>query len=563
MSRRGRWLLAALPLAFVGVLFIYPLAVVALTGFTGDRGRPGALLETFATPSLRGVFWFTLAQATLSTVATLVVGLPGAWVFARLRFRGRATLWAALVVPFVMPTVVVGAAFVNLLGPSGPVNGLLAAAGLGSVLGDPALEVRGSLWALVLAHVFFNYAVVVRTVGGLWGRLDPSVEESARVLGASRVQVLRRVTLPILGPAIVAAASVVFLFSFTSFGAALVLGGGRLRTIEVEIWTQVRSLDLPTAAVLALAQLVLVAGLLVVSGRLQRRQEASLPLRSSRETQRRPRGAAERVVFVGTLTFIAAVLVAPLAGLVLRSVRGPDGWSLDAYRALGEVRAGSVLFVSPLDAIRASVITAFVATVVALVIGGLASVVIAGRGRQRAGSTRGERSGALDALLMLPLGTSAVTIGLGFLLALDEPPLDLRDSWWLVPLAQALVAVPFVVRTVVPVLRAIDDRLREAASVLGASPAQVVRRIDLPLVWRSLLVAGGFALAISLGEFGATVFLARADAPTLPVLVERLLGQPGAVNLSQAMAASTILMALTLAAVLGVERLRTRDLGGF
>src|SRR4029453_7517974 len=131
----------------------------------------------------------------------------------------------------------------------------------------------------------------------------------------------------------------------------------------------------------------------------------------------------------------------------------------------------------------------------------------------------------LDLLLMLPLGTSAVTIGFGFLITLDEPPLDLRASWIIVPIAHALVAVPFVVRILVPVLRSIDDRLREAAAVLGAPPVRVWREIDVPIIRRGLLVAAGFAFAISLGELGARFFIVRPDRPTMPVAIYRYLSQ--------------------------------------
>jgi thiamine transport system permease protein len=156
-----------------------------------------------------------------------------------------------------------------------------------------------------------------------------------------------------------------------------------------------------------------------------------------------------------------------------------------------------------------------------------------------------------------------VTVGFGFLIALDHPPVDLRGSWWLVPIAQALVAVPFVVRVMTPVLRAIDPRLREAAAMLGAGPGRVWREVDLPIVARAALVAAAFAFAISLGEFGATVFIVRPDTPTLPVLVYRLLGQPGPLNFGAAMAASVILMALTGLAMLGIERFRAGSVGTF
>jgi thiamine transport system permease protein len=169
----------------------------------------------------------------------------------------------------------------------------------------------------------------------------------------------------------------------------------------------------------------------------------------------------------------------------------------------------------------------------------------------------------LDPVLMLPLGTSAVTLGLGFIVALNTPPLDLRSSPFLIPLAHTLVAFPFVVRSLTPALRSIRPRLRHAAAVMGATPQQILRYIDLPLVGRALLVAATFAFTISIGEFGATALIARPEYPTVPVVIYRLISQPGMLNYGQALALSTILMVVTAAGMLGIERFRIADVGEF
>ena len=171
-------------------------------------------------------------------------------------------------------------------------------------------------------------------------------------------------------------------------------------------------------------------------------------------------------------------------------------------------------------------------------------------------------SSTFDMVLMLPLGTSAVTIGFGFLVALDEP-VDLRGSVLLVPLAHALVAVPFVVRSTLPTLRAIRADLREAAAVLGASPRRVFRHVDLAIIARAAMVGAGFAAAVSLGEFGATSFIVRPNSVTIPTLIFRLLGRPGAVTFTAAMALSVILMLLTTALILSIDRLRAGEIGEF
>lgn len=254
---------------------------------------------------------------------------------------------------------------------------------------------------------------------------------------------------------------------------------------------------------------------------------------------------------MAVLGLLGVVIGLPVAMLVTGSLSVADGFGLDWWTSLDEVTG--VMAVSPLEAVGNSLVFAVAATVVAIVIGGAAAVAITLR--------RGRLGAVFDLLLTLPLGVSAVTVGFGFLITLDTPPVDLRSSPVLVPLAQALVAIPFVVRILVPALRSIDDRLRGAAAVLGAAPTRVWRHVDLPILWRSATVAAGFSFAISLGEFGATVFLARATRPTLPVAIFRFLGQPGAANVGRAMAMSCVLMIVTVVAITVVDRIRVADVG--
>ncbi|MGW0683608.1 ABC transporter permease [Streptomyces sp. NPDC002754] len=529
--------LMALPVVFFGLFFAYPVVAIVERGLHVDGGwQLGRILDVLGQSDIRHVLWFTVWQAVASTLLTLLIALPGAYVFARFEFPGKQVLRAVVTVPFVLPTVVVGTAFLALVGKGG--------------LLDEVWGVRldTTVWAILLAHVFFNYAVVVRTVGGLWAQLDPRQEEAARMLGASRFAAWRRVTLPALGPAVAAAALMVFLFTFTSFGVVQILGGPGFSTLEVEIYRQTAQIfDLSTAAVLSIVQFVAVGLILGVHAWTVRRRESALRLVDAAHTARRPRGAGQWALLGGVLACVALLIVLPLGVLVERSLDAPGGYGFGYFRALTDADGGTFL-VPPIDAIWNSLEYALAATAIAVVIGGLAAAALT----RRAGRlVRG-----FDALLMLPLGVSAVTVGFGFLITLDEPPLDLRSTWILVPLAQALVGVPFVVRTMLPVLRAVDGRLREAAAVLGASPLRAWREVDLPMVRRALLVAAGFAFAVSLGEFGATVFIARPDNPTLPVAVARLLGRVGDLNYGQAMALSTVLMVVCAASLLALERIR-------
>lgn len=348
-----------------------------------------------------------------------------------------------------------------------------------------------------------------------------------------------------------------------SFGVVLVLGGQRYATIETEIWMQtVQFLDLRTAAVLSVAQLVVVSLALWVASRTRSRREHALNL-SAATRSTHPLRRADALPAAITAVVIALLLVWPLANLVVKSLRTPSGWGLGNYVALGTTGGRNALTVTVWEAAATSLRTAAGATAIALVVGGLVALVVSRRPR----APRARRAiSVMDSVFMLPLGVSAVTVGFGFLITLDKPlglDIDLRTSGLLVPIAQAVVATPLVVRTVLPVLRAIDPRQREAAATLGAPPGRVLATVDWPIAARSLGLAIGFAFAVSLGEFGATSFLARPETATLPIVIFRLIGKPGAENYGMALAASVVLALITATVMLLAERLRGERTGEF
>ena len=532
-------LLVVGPVAFLTVFFLWPVLSIVGRGFVADGALDlSAFAEVFSRPRTWRLIGLTLGQAALGTVLSVLLGVPGAYVLYRCTFPGRRVLRAIVTVPFVLPTVVVGVAFRTLLVEGGPLG---------------ALGWDGSLAAIVAALVFFNYSVVVRTVGGMWAHLDDRPVDAARALGAPPWRAFVAVTLPALSPAIASAAAVVFLYCASAFGIVLVLGGPRFGTIETEIYVQTTPyLDLRAAAVLSVVQLVVVTVALRVAAVTRGRRERALRLAPEREGAHPVRrGDVPAVVVTGAA--VVGLLVTPMLALAVRSLRTTSGWGLENYALLAGTGTGNALVVPVWDALLTSLRIAVDATVLALAVGGAVAVVLSRRPR-RAG-VRGALA-TLDHVVMLPLGVSAVTVGFGFLVTLSRAPLDLRSSPVLIPIAQAVVAVPLVIRTVLPVLRAIPERQREAAAVLGASPRRVFGAVDLPVLGRSAGLAVGFAFAISLGEFGATSFLARPESPTLPVVIYRLIGRPGAENLGMAMAASVVLAVLTTVVMLVAERLR-------
>jgi thiamine transport system permease protein len=554
------------PLLFLGVFYFYPLASILRLSFArAAAGLAAPFAEAFASPVERGILWFTIWQAAASTALTLLVGLPGAYLFARFNFRGKSVLRALTGIPFIMPTLVVAMGFTAFLGPSGWVNLALMAL---LHLAEPPVGFSQTIAAILVAHVFYNTTIVLRMVGDFWSHLDPRLTAAAQVLGANRWQALTRVTLPLLMPAITTAALLVFLFDFTSFGVVLILGGPRFATLEVEIYNQtVGFFNLPLAAALSVLQLACTLVLTIAYTRLAERVTRPLSLKPQSFTQRPLTTWRSRIGAASILIVLLVWLCAPLVALAARSFTrfeaergqfGPvqRGLTLDSYRALSVNSRGSLFYVPPTTAIGVSLAYASATVLLALALGLPAAWSLARH-------TTSLPSRVFDPLIMLPLGTSAVTLGLGFIVALGRPPVDLRASPALVPLAHTLVAFPFVVRSLAPALRSIQPRLRHAAAVLGANPAQVLRFVDFPLVGRALAVAATFAFTISLGEFGATALLARPEYPTVPIMIYRFFSQPGASNYGQALALSTILMLVCGAGLLAIERLRIADVGEF
>ena len=523
------------PALFVVVLFAWPVIALVRRAVTIARDSGVGLIELLDRTDALGLLGVTLGQAAASTVLALAAAAPIAWLFARVRGTTAVVLAVVVTVPFVLPTVVVGVAFRSLL--SGPLA---------------FLHIESGLPAVLAAHMFINIAVVVRVVGAAWRNLDPRLLEAARSLGAGRIRATMTVVVPRLVPATASAATLIFLFCSTSFGVVIILGAGELRTLETEIYTQaIGYFRIPEAVALSMLQIVVVMAALLLT-----RVFADPASRGSgggaRRAERNRRVAGGRwtrpvVWVVGAWT--AVLLVGPVLVLMVRSVRpvAHGDWTLAGYRALAEPVNG----VTPLESLRYSLVTATAATAIALVVGTLAAVAL-----HRAHGVVGAIGSAVS---LIPLGISAVTLGFGYLIVLASLPYEIAASPAVIPLVQALIAIPVVIRIMMPALESVPVRLRHAAATLGATPFRVFATVDLPIVGRSMGAAGGFAFVMALGEFGATSFLARADTTTLPVLIGSALNRPGAENLATAMAASVVLVIATVVAVVVVEAFRPRS----
>ncbi|MDQ2056291.1 iron ABC transporter permease [Halobellus sp. H-GB7] len=544
------------------VVFYYPVATVFVDAVVVDGQVTIAPLVSVLTSRfyLVDIFGFTAYQALLSTIASVLLGLPGAWLLARFEFPGRETLRSLTILPFVMPSIMVAIGFVATFGRNGTLNAVLGALGL------PTVDLLFTIEAIVIAHAFYNAPLVARVTTAAWESVDASAVETARSLGASPVRAFRDVVLPQLLPAIAIGATLTFVFTFASFPIVLALGGFQLATVEVFIYSRIQNLAYAEAAALAVVETTISLGLTYLYLRYEGRQRASgqgarpQPRRSLWPESTSVRSLGTRIGIVAYALVVLAVFVGPIASMVLTSLTGPQGGlTLDHYLFLLErQQTGASYQVRPLPAIENSLLFGVGTLLVALPMGVVMAVLTTRQFRGRA---------IVDALSMAPLAVSGIVVGLGLLrgLVFGIEVFGTRvqvTGALAVVAAHAVGAYPFVTRNVAPLLGNLDPRLVESARSLGASRVRALVDIELPLVAAGVVAGAAFAFAISIGEFDSTVVLAEGSASyTMPVAVERYLGR----RLGPATAMGCVLLAVTSLSFVIIERFGGRygGRGGF
>ncbi|WP_458185977.1 ABC transporter permease [Haladaptatus sp. NG-WS-4] len=532
--------------AVLVVLFYYPVAIVF-----AEAGNPSAFVDVLTDPFYaREIFGFTAWQAFLSTVASVALGLPGAYVLSRYEFPGRRTIRSLTILPFVMPSILVAIGFVAMFGKQGLLNDLLGTVGFGPY------SFLYNLPAIVVAHAFYNAPLVARITNAAWESVDAREVETARSLGAGRVRAFRDVLVPQLLPALLTGALLTFIFTFMSFPIVLALGGFRFQTVEVWIYALVRDLDYSEAAVLAVLETLL--SLLLTYGYLRYEARQAAASRAGRPLSRKrflsggsPAESFERVGLLVYILVVGVVFVGPLLSTVLESVTGPNGFTLRYYEFLVTRQVTGASFqTKPGVAVRNSLVFGLGTLLVALPMG----IVVAMLSRARGGRL-------VEAVAMAPLAVSGVMVGLGMLrgLVFGVPIGGIRvqvGGAVAIVAAHAVAAYPFVTRNVAPMLSGIDRRMVESARALGATRARALVDVELPLVTAGIVAGAAFAFAISIGEFDSTVILATGSSSyTMPVAVERYLSRQ---TLGPATAMGTVLLVVTGVSFLVIDRLGGR-----
>jgi thiamine transport system permease protein len=514
----GTILLLAAPAVLVAFGFAWPVAMVL-------HAATPAAWSWLAHGYARGRLLVAAGQAALSVLATFAWAAPIVWLHHARKVPGSRLLLALHAAPFVLPVFVV-------------VYGL-------QILLRGTMATLGPLGAIVLAHAYYNHGFAANLLHATLRRRPRGLEEAAAVLGAPPPSAAWRTTVALLWPAAAGVAVLVFLFAFASFGTVLLLGEGKVSSVETLVYQLLGGVypQVPRAAALGTVQLLLAAALLLGYAALQRR----LRLPREPECDAPPAGRTWTAAAVG----LAVVSLLPAAAVLAGGFRVRGSWSLDAWRTLLDPgRTGHQAGFSVGHAVAVSL--GYAAATVALAVGLAVALAYAARrlGRARA---------AADALAALPLGGSSLILGLGLLLAYGPgSALDLRGWPGLVVAAHTLVAFPFVARILLPAALQHDARLDEAAAVLGAPPRSVAWRVHRPLLAAPLAAAAGFAAALSLGDYGASLLLTRPGTMPLAAWILRHDRPFDPLAHAQAVALAGLLAALAVAALLVAEAGQSR-----
>ncbi|MCU4972194.1 iron ABC transporter permease [Halobacteria archaeon AArc-m2/3/4] len=513
-------------------------------------------------PSFRmGLFGFTAYQAALSTVASLALGLPAAYILANYEFRGRRTIRSLTILPFVLPGIMVAVGFYAMFGQAGTLNTILGVVGLGPF----RFIERNPLAIVIVAHAFYNAPLIARITVAAWESVDVRALETARSLGASPRRAFADVVVPQLLPAITTGALLTFIFTFMTFPIVLALGGLQLATVEVWVYARIQRLDFAEAATLAILETIVSLALTYAYLRYESAQAgmsraATPPPRERLFPDLRTVLEPRRLAIVGYGVVALVVFVGPMASMVIGSVTDGSGFTLRHYEFLVQRQAeGATYQTLPWPAIRNSLLFGVATLFVAMPMGVVISVLTtrSGRGRDQSGRW----ATVIDTLAMLPLAVSGIVFGIGLLRGLVFG-IPLVGGWRLqvtgvvaIVAAHAVAAYPFVTRNVSPLLADLDPSLVESARSLGASRYRALLDVELPLVASGIVAGAAFAFAISIGEFSSTVILASGgDTYTMPVAVERYLGRRN----GPAIAMGTVLLVITGLSFVVVDRVGGR-----
>jgi thiamine transport system permease protein len=499
-----RYVVLAFPIVLLIMFLIYPVVTVIVQGFQSPSGS--SFTEVISSPVIQFGIQFTFYQALLSTLMVVVLGLPGAFILARLRFRGKSFVRALMIVPFVLPPIVVVIGFNQLFGSYGVIDSIMM---LLQSSTTSIFNLATGVPGIILSHTFYNLPLVLLLVSASLERLNPEIEESADLLGASSFQRFRRITLPHILPSLLAATILTFLFCFMSFPIILAFGQGRYMTIEAQIYNAFRSFDYGQASSLTLIQIFITLTLAIVYVRLGRQSKKNGgPTASIKTIEFNQYRVRERILIIVYIAMLIVLIIGPIVAIIRAAIYNPNNGllTLDGFsNLLIPGRNGGLTHLAN------SLFYAGLATLFAVALG--IPLAIALRSRSKTIPT------LASTMILLPLGVSSISVAYGLVLTIAVPTGLVTNPWPIIVIAQTIIGLPFSARAIEISMRNIDNALLEQADSLGASRIQRLLFVEIPLLAPGILVGGVFAFAMAIGEMSATFLIALPQNYTLAVAI--------------------------------------------
>jgi len=537
-------LVLSIPIVILLIFLIFPVAIVIFAGLISESGS--SFTDTISNHVTQFAMVFTITQACISTALAVIVGLPGAMLLARLRFRGKALIRALIIVPFVLPPIVVVVGFLQMFGSFGIIDSFLMFVTHSNA---SIINLADGLVGIILAHTFYNAPLVILLVSASMERLNPEIEESAEILGADSFARFRRITLPHILPSLLAAAILTFLFCFMSFPIVLALGNGVYRTLEVQIWNAFRWADYGAASSLALIQILITITLAITYIKLGR--ESNNESGPTATIQTVPLGQYKRWEKILIFTYLILILVligGPIISIIRAAIFNPisHNYTLEGFLYL--ITPGSNGGLQPL--------------INSIFYGGLATLLSIILGIPLAYAHRSRRRGIpsmASIMILLPLGISSITVAYGLMTVIAVPTGLNYNPWPIIVIAQTIIGLPFTARSIEIGLKSIDPNILDQADSLGATRLQRLFFVELPLLVPSILVGAVFAFAMAIGEMSATLFIALPQNYTLAVAIYDNLGVR---KFIEAGVSSLVLIIVCVVAFLLMERISEGSTGG-
>lgn len=527
--------MAFMPLLILLVIFFLPLCFNLSRAFFTDEGFTFDLLkEVFFDRYTYRILIFTLLQASISSLVSVLVALPGSWLYANFRFRFKSFFLSLSTLCFVLPSILVVLGFVIFYGNSGFVNDLYRLV-TGS---DGSVKFLYSFRAIIMAHAFLNIPIALNLISSAWAHYPANEEKASRMLGASALRTFTKITFPRLRGTILSAFLLIFLFCFTSFSIILVLGGGpEYTTLEVEIY-RTNNIALDSARASSLSIFSFLANLVILA----------IYLHFSKTEESREKSNSDRAVLIKStgikiflfiynilllVFFLGPLLSIPARSFWSTSKRYGEGFSLKSYEELFGMRSSIGMMSDALTALFNSIVIALVTGLVAVMLSLFLSLYVSKK-----------KSRIAETFSMLPLAVSSVTLGLGYyIIKAHLHSSSLLVSYALVILAHLVIALPFSMRTVTPVAKNINHRITDSAAMLGSADWRTCFFVEIPMLSSVLGKAFIFSFALSMGEANATLTLSEGRVITLPILLYRLINS---YNYQGACAVGTLLIVSSL-----------------